>query len=173
MSAVVSGSGLGLYDATGSLQRQSNTGLGPNGDKIAINSVNGNLILQQQDEFLSSVGLDVPLIRTYNSQGLLNDDNQDNWRFNIHQTVSGLQGTVNTAGSTLSKTFGDGHEAIYTYDTTTGRYLNSHSMTEGSPAINGNLLCESCERASNVPRSNRIDPGRVQRGWRVCRPIIF
>jgi len=75
-------------------------------------------VIQGQDEFLTNTGLDQALIRTYNSQGLLNDDNGDNWRLNTSKQLINLP--ANSAspvvGDTITRIDGDGAEATYTYD---------------------------------------------------------
>jgi YD repeat-containing protein len=129
MVAVVSGSGLGLFgssaSALGGAGTSGNSNVGRGNDRIYVNSATGNLIIQSRDEFLSSRGLDVSLVRTYNSQGLLDDDNGDNWRLDIHQRVHGRTGTLNASGSTVRKVFGDGREVLYTYDVARGAYVST------------------------------------------------
>ena len=134
MVAEVSGAGLGLFgssvSALGGAGASGNAGLGRGTDRVFVNTATGNLVVQSQDEVLSALGLDLSLIRTYNSQGLLDDDNQDNWRLGVQQRVFGLTGTVNTANSTIKKTFGDGREVLYAYDATRLAYVS----TEGDGA---------------------------------------
>ncbi len=57
-----------------------------------VNSTTGNLVIQGEDERLRALGLDALVTRIYNSQGLLDDDNGDNWRLGVHQRVFGLTG---------------------------------------------------------------------------------
>ena len=133
MVAVVSGSGLGLFGssaALGGIGVSGNSSAGRGTDRVFVNSATGNLVVQSVDERLSSLGLDLALVRTYNSQGLLDDDNGDNWRLGLHQRVHGLAGTLNAAGSTVRKVFGDGREVLYTYDVGQARYIS----TEGDGA---------------------------------------
>jgi|GEM_PF-1136118 len=129
MVAVVSGNGLGLnassLAALGASGGLGSAAQGQNGQKIFVNSVTGNLIIQDQDESLASLGADLRLVRTYNSQGQFTDDNGDNWCLGVHQKLLGLTGTVNTAGSTITKVFGDGSEAVYAYNATAGLYVSS------------------------------------------------
>src|ERR1044071_3722648 len=129
MVAEVSGAGLGLFgssvSALGGAGASGNAGLGRGTDRVFVNTATGNLVVQSQDEVLSALGLDLSLIRTYNSQGLLDDDNQDNWRLGVQQRVFGLTGTVNTANSTIKKTFGDGREVLYTYDAARLAYVST------------------------------------------------
>ena len=120
MVAVVSGSGLGLFGSSlstlGGAGASGNATIGRGGDRVYVNTATGNLIVQSQDEILRALGLDLALVRTYNSQGLMNDDNGDNWRLGVHQRVFGLTGTLNAEGSTVTKVFGDGREVLYRYD---------------------------------------------------------
>src|SRR5262245_61028643 len=129
MVAVVSGSSLGLFNSSLALLGSSgNVGDSKEGrpnSGVYVNSATGNLIVQAQDDALAAVGLGLALTRTYNSQGLLNDDNSDNWRLGVYQSLYGLTGTVNTAGSTITKTFGDGASIVYTYNATLGYYVSS------------------------------------------------
>ncbi len=122
MVAVVSGTGLGLgassLSSLGFVGSAGTTRGGSNGERIYVNSATGNLVLQSRDEFLAAAGLDVALVRTYNSQGQLTDDNGDNWRLGVHQRLFGLRGTVNTTDSTIVKVFGDGAEVVYRHDGT-------------------------------------------------------
>jgi Domain of unknown function (DUF6531) len=110
MVAVISGTGLGLFgssvSALGGAGAFGNAAPGRGGDRLFVNTATGNLIVQSQDEVLSALGLDLALVRTYNSQGLLDDENGDNWRLGVHQRVYGLTGTLNTAGSTITRVFG-------------------------------------------------------------------
>jgi hypothetical protein len=126
MVEVVSGGQLGLVNSSLSyLGKGGGVGdaqLGQNGDRVYLNAATGNLVIQSTDEVLGAIGADLSLIRTYNSQGLMNDANGDNWRLSVDRRVYGLTGTVNTAGSTITKMFGDGSEVVYTYNTTLGVY---------------------------------------------------
>lgn len=134
MVAVVSGAGLGLFgsslSALGGAGSAGTAGAGRGNDRMFVNTATGNLVVQSQDERLSALGLDLALIRTYNSQGLNDYDNGDNWRLGVNQRIVGLTGTVNTSGSTVTKVFGDGREVLYTYvDGTIG-----YRSTEGDGA---------------------------------------
>jgi large repetitive protein len=133
MVAVVSGSGLGLFGSSASALGGSGVSgaanMGRGRDRVYVNTATGNLILQSQDDVLTALGLDLALVRTYNSQGLMTDDNGDNWRLGVAQKVYNLQGTLNLSGS-ITKVFGDGREVVYTYSTALGKYVS----TEGDGA---------------------------------------
>ena len=126
MVAVVSGSGLGLFNSSasslGGAGSNGNPVVGRGRDRVYVNSSTGNLIVQSVDETLAALGLDFAGVRTYNSQGLADEDNNDQWRLGVQQRVYKLTGTVNTAGSTITKVFGDGAEVLYTWNTTRSRY---------------------------------------------------
>jgi len=121
MVAVITGENLGLSNS--SLSELGNNGpggsanLGRSREQVYINSATGNLVIRGRDEFLTSTGIDQALIRTYNSQGLLNDDNHDNWRLNIHKQLTNLPGNPNTpqAGDSITRIDGDGAESTYIY----------------------------------------------------------
>lgn len=127
MVAVVSGGGLGLFGSSAAILGgvHGNASLGRGTDRVYVNSATGNLIVQSRDENLAGLGLDVALVRTYNSQGLMDDDNGDNWRLGIHQRLYGWTGTPNSAGSTVTKVFGDGSEVVYRYDAGLGAYVSN------------------------------------------------
>ncbi|WP_177307727.1 DUF4214 domain-containing protein, partial [Pseudoduganella namucuonensis] len=87
-----------------------------------VNVATGNLVVQHQDEFLASHGIDLNLTRTYNSLG--NDGNGlgSNWRVGMTRQVTGLTGAANTAGSTVTLVDTDGSGSLYTYDAALGMY---------------------------------------------------
>ncbi|MBI1890132.1 MAG: RHS repeat protein, partial [Burkholderiales bacterium] len=128
MVAFVSGNSLGLFNTSlntlGGQGAMGTATLGQSGERIYLNSTTGNLVVQRQDEALFGTGINLALIRTYNSQGLLNDDNGDNWRIGLYRSVSQLTGTINTAGSTVTRINSDGAELVYAYDAATGGYVN-------------------------------------------------
>ncbi|MFV0673317.1 Ig-like domain repeat protein [Variovorax sp. tm] len=98
---------------------------GRNGEQSFVNASNGNLVLQDLDDKLIGRGLDINVVRTYNSQGLLNDDNGDNWTVGAFGQRVVLTGTVATAGSTLARTDRDGASATYTWDAARNLYVSS------------------------------------------------
>lgn len=127
MAAVISGEGLGLY--TGSLNTLGRSfgrhpQVGQHGDSVYVNVHTGNLVVRNRDEFIRSQGPDLSLIRTYNSLGLNNDDNGDNWRLNIRQRLE-LIAAASTAGSIIRKTSGDGSVTEFHYDTGLGYYIST------------------------------------------------
>src|SRR5262245_25738206 len=134
MAAIVTGSSLGILQGSAALlgaQGQLGTSThGRAGERVYLNAATGNLVIQGQDEILVGRGPDAAFLRTYNSRGLLNDDNGNNWRLNFHRRVYGLTGTLNTAGSTITRVDADGAEALYSYNASLGKYVT----TEGDGA---------------------------------------
>src|SRR5262245_41097666 len=92
MASIVSGNGLGLSNSSQSVLRgygpRSDVASGATADRLYLNAASGNVVVQRQDEYLASLGLDLAVVRTYNSQGLLNDDNGDNWRLGVYRSLS-------------------------------------------------------------------------------------
>ncbi len=129
MAAIVAGSSLGLSNTSlYTLRPQGMLGQatqGRAGEGVYVNAATGNLVVQNRDELVLGRGPDLSLVRTYNSQGLLNDDNGDNWRLGVYRKVYNLTGTVNTAGSTVTRVAEDGSESIYTYNAALGKYASS------------------------------------------------
>lgn len=127
MVAIVSGNSLGLdLTSLGALGGQGMWGLasqGNSGEQVYVNAATGNLVVQRQDDFLASRGLDNEAVRTYNSLGLLNDDNADNWAMGVYAQQIVLSGTLNTAGSTLTRTGRDGSVTVYAWDTSRSAYV--------------------------------------------------
>jgi YD repeat-containing protein len=120
MVAIVSGSSLGVSLtslATGQNALAGSAVLGRGGQQVLVNSANGNLVLQQNDDHLASTGLDLYALRTYNSQGTFDGDgNDDNWRLGFFRSVDSLTGTVNTIGSTITRIDADGARSLYRHD---------------------------------------------------------
>ena len=126
MVAVVSGNGLGLGNTSLTQLGQAQGGaasLGQAGGGAYVNTSTGNLVLQNADEGLLFDGLPLNVLRSYNSQGQLNG--QNDWRYGFSRSIGGLTGTLNTAGSTITRTDDDGSAVVYTYDTTRGAYVST------------------------------------------------
>lgn len=134
MTAIVAGQGLGLFNTSrGLLGGQGQLGTaqyGRTGEQFYVNATNGNLVVQQQDEWLVGAGVDADFLRTYNSQGGGADDNGDNWRIALSRKVYGLTGTRNQANSYILRVDADGNVAKYDYISGIGLYVS----TSGSGA---------------------------------------
>ena len=111
MSAIASSNSLGLV-ATSLPLINSTTGpsTGRSGEQLAVNVVNGNLVLQRQDELLIGRALDTAVMRTYNSQGVTDGDNNDNWRIGFYRSLKDLGGAIGAANSSIVRVAADGAE---------------------------------------------------------------
>lgn len=121
MVSILVGSGSGYARGSGNIV--GGAGLlgsgtqGRGGDNVSVNAATGNLLISREDEFLVGRGLDVGVSRTYNSFAQMSDgDNGDQWQQSTMRRVFGLTGTLNTAGSTISRQGGDGSVIVYTWD---------------------------------------------------------
>ena len=126
MVAVISGNGLGLGNTSLTQLGQSQGGspsLGQAGNRSYVNAATGNLILQSNDEGLLFDGLPLNVLRTYNSLGQLNGN--DGWTYGFSRSVNGLTGTLNSAGSTITRNDDDGSSVVYTYNATLGVYQST------------------------------------------------
>lgn len=128
MVAFVSGNGLGLFNTSLDLiGKQSSTGnatAGRSGEQAFVNTATGNLVIERQDEVLKGLGSDIGMVRTYNSLGLMNDDNGDNWRMGVVKSLGSLTGAINAAGSTITRTEGDGATQLFTFDVSRNAYVS-------------------------------------------------
>jgi len=133
MAAVVSGSGLGLFNSSLAQIGHSHGGQAGVGQALEgqyVNVATGNLVLQDQDESILTRGLPISFVRTYNSLGTVGGVGQDGWLHGFERRVTGLTGTVNTAGSTVRRVLGDGTESVFAWDTGSSAYVS----TSGSGA---------------------------------------
>jgi len=123
MVSIFSGLGAGLERGSaaqlGGAELLGSGSLGRSQDQVFLNAATGNLLVNQQDEFLVGLGPDAAISRTYNSLGDLTDDNGDNWRQSTDRRIYGLLGTINGAGGTAKRSSADGSEITYTYQTLT------------------------------------------------------
>jgi YD repeat-containing protein len=128
MTSVVSGAGLGV-----GLSSFGEQGLGLGSALVGraglqssyVNGQSGNLVVQIRDEILVGLGQDVGVLRTYNSQGSLDGDNNDGWRIGFYRQIIGLTGVINTAGSSVRRVGEDGAESTYQYDSASGNYIST------------------------------------------------
>lgn len=128
MTAIVSGNSLGLGLTSLKTLGQSwgaPAGYAGSNAQSYVNVANGNLILQDRDDFLAARGGGHQTIRTYNSQGLFNDDNGDNWSNGLYRQQISLSGTLKEADSSLTRLERDGAQAVYRWDADQACYLSS------------------------------------------------
>lgn len=130
MVAIVGGNSLGLVRTSASVLgangQLGHAAVGRQGSGVTVNAVTGNLVIQNQDELLTGVGIDAAVMRTYNSLGLMDDDNGDNWRHSGQRKIE-----VVTAGSVLRLTDWDGSRTDFNWvasfvrgDGGTGAYVS-------------------------------------------------
>ena len=127
MANVIAGSGLGLFNAQAGLSHDPLAGLAVGRTRVQdvrINAVTGNLVVQGADEQFAGLGAAFGVMRTYNSQGQQDGDNNDGWRFGHVGSVA-LEGMANTAGSLVLRTGGDGFVQRFRYDVASGLYLST------------------------------------------------
>ena len=126
MVAVIAGNGLGLGNTSLTQLGQAQGGasnLGQAQSRQYVNAANGNLVLQGQDQGLLFDGLPLNQLRTYNS--LSPGGGSQGWLFGFSRSIGGLAGTVNTAGSTVSRVADDGSMMSYAYNASAGAYLST------------------------------------------------
>jgi len=108
MVAIVSGNSLGLSLSSlavlGQRGLSGSAGQGRSGEQAYINAATGNLVLQNRDEFIQGRGPDILSLRTYNSQGLLDDPNANRWNVGAFGQKVTLMGTVASVDSSLMRT---------------------------------------------------------------------
>ena len=126
MSQLFTSTALGLdLSSLATLGKRAGGQAATGDNAIGINLTTGNLVVQHRDELILSRGEDLGSLRTYNSQGLLNDDNADNWGSGFYKSQLKLTGTANTAGSTIKRIGADGSEATYTWSATRAAYVTT------------------------------------------------
>ncbi|GKS92669.1 hypothetical protein AVTE2539_24910 [Acidovorax sp. SUPP2539] len=85
----------------------------------------GNLVISGTDDQLVAHGGSYQAVRTYNSQGLLNDDNSDNWSTGFYRRQLVLAGQAGQQGSTITLIGRDGGGALFTWDAASSRYVGT------------------------------------------------
>ncbi|WP_445364037.1 hypothetical protein ACJJIQ_06190 [Microbulbifer sp. ANSA003] len=123
MVAIISGDVLGLFNSTKTGIGSASFGQGR--ESVYVNASTGNLVLRQQDEFVAAAGLDLSMLRTYNSQGQMDGDNNDGFRFNFSNQLINLIGSPGQTGSQVTRIGGDGSETIYQFDAHQQAYVSS------------------------------------------------
>ncbi|MCB5425959.1 RHS repeat protein [Altererythrobacter sp. CC-YST694] len=128
MVAIFTGLGAGFTRGSGNLLggagQLGSALLGRSGDSVSVNAASGNLLISHQDEFLIGRGPDATISRTYNSlQDAADGDNGDHWQQSTTRRVFGLTGTLNAAGSTISRLTADGSVIVYGWDAGRNAYV--------------------------------------------------
>ncbi|WP_124553271.1 RHS repeat protein [Methylophilus methylotrophus] len=177
MVAIVTGNGVGLGKSSSEVLGQGGQlGLGqlPGvAGNAYVNAATGNLIIQRQDELLIGRGPDIGVYQTYNSQGTFDFDNNDNWQVSLYRQLSNRTGTVNTAGSTITRTGADGTSLVYTYDSTAGSAtLGKYVNKDGSGSYDtltytaGTNTWVWQDGNSRIKESYAVDPNDSTK-WRI------
>lgn len=124
MSAVIIGNGIGLLsnslNETSYLQTAS-SGQAPSG--LRVNAATGNLVLQAGDQFVTSSGRDAAMVRTYNSQGLW--QNQQAWRYFYQRELLDLGGSAEPLPASLRLRHDDGSEFQFNWDVERELYVTT------------------------------------------------
>jgi YD repeat-containing protein len=182
MVAVVSGNGFGLANTSAGVLGQSglfgNAALGSRKEGAYVNIANGSLTLQDTDDFLAAQGINIALTRTYNSLGSFNDGNGSGWKVGPAKQITGLTGTRDTAGSTVTRIGSDGSAQLYSYDTnllvyrsTDGgggyNYLSANQAGEWTWTSERRDLGGVVETYSSIVNGGRIASTRDQNGAQV------
>ncbi|AYM96375.1 LysM peptidoglycan-binding domain-containing protein [Acidovorax sp. 1608163] len=175
MVAIVSGNSLGLSTSSLSTLAQrgifGNAAQGRNGEQTFVNIATGNLVLSDSDDRLMAHGGGFEAVRTYNSQGLLNDDNGDNWSAGVYRQQLTLSGTVNTAGSTVTRIARDGAVSVYEWNAAASAYVSKDGAgaydqikAQGSGFIwadGASQAQETYDAATGQLRSSKDSSGNV------------
>ena len=119
MVAIFTGLGAGFaHGSRTSLGAQGLLGqaaLGRANEGVFLNAQTGNLVLTQQDEFLTGVGPDISIGRTYNTETTLNE-NGDRWRQTTDKRLVLSGAAANTTGSIVTRTLADGSSVVWTWN---------------------------------------------------------
>ena len=138
MVAVITGSGLGQEKGSGSVLGSrgalGDATFGRYGEKVTVNAATGNLMINRADEMLIGRGPDDAIVRSYNSLGMMTDDNGDNWILNAQRHLEGT-GTVNVGGSVRTLVDWDGSRIDFVYDTSQAKYISNASARKYSRDI--------------------------------------
>ncbi|CAM3375318.1 YD repeat-containing protein [Paracidovorax anthurii] len=129
MVGIVSGSSLGLGNSSlatlGQRASQGNASQGRGGEQVFVNVATGNLVIAQSDDQWVAHGGGYQAVRTYNSQGLLNDDNGDNWSSGFYRRQLALSGQAGQPGSSITLLGRDGGSSLFTWDAASSRYVGT------------------------------------------------
>ena len=122
MVSVIGEQGLGLFGHTQLGLGQSNT-LGDANTRLTVNAATGNLVITRRDDTLASNGIDTDLLRTYNSQGTLNQGSAGQFRFGFDQNLADLP--ADKTSGTLTRNDGEGLAATFTWNDSQQRYIST------------------------------------------------
>ncbi|MCF2860477.1 hypothetical protein L1286_23725, partial [Pseudoalteromonas sp. SMS1] len=89
-----------------------------------VNAATGNLVIQGQDESIAGLGQGLGMVRTYNSQGGFDGDNNDQWRLGFVSSWQVSAGSLHTAGSNIELVRADGFVQTFTYNVNAKKYVS-------------------------------------------------
>ena len=122
MVSVIGEQGLGLFGHTQLGLGQSNT-LGDAKTRLTVNAATGNLVITRRDDTLAGNGIDTDLLRTYNSQGTLNQGSVGQFRFGFDQSLSDFP--ADKTSGTIIRNDGEGLAARFTWNDSQQRYIST------------------------------------------------
>jgi len=129
MVALVGGNSLGLsLTSLATLGQRGYWGQalqGRNGEAAYVNVANGNVILQDRDDQLVGRGVGFASVRTYNSEGDFPPNNPDHWLLGASPRTAKRSGTLNAAGSYVTRSDQDGATSVYAFDAGRGLYVST------------------------------------------------
>src|SRR4051794_4798679 len=129
MTQIIAGHATGLLDSSfGLLSRNDPTGAGTIGHGVQdyVNVANGNLVYQERDAFLPSLGADFDLVRTYNSRGHFNGL-ANGWALSTGVVLE--QHTDQLVNNNVVKNFGvrygDGSQFHFDFDNASNTWIST------------------------------------------------
>ncbi|MFC4158796.1 hypothetical protein [Chitinimonas lacunae] len=139
---------------------------GTSGGSVYLNAATGNLVLQRQDEFLAGQGPDLAMLRTYNSGGRFDGDNNDGWRLGFYRTVRLDPGRqIGEAGSSLTRTDRDGAELRYRFDLVRKAYVRADQG--GDDVLVYDEVNKSWTWTDGATRHSELYSKNGEQGWRL------
>jgi YD repeat-containing protein len=131
MVAVISGGGLGWFNSSLAHTGRSHggsAGLGQGNHSTLVNIATGNLHISGDHERASFNGLNLSVLRTYNSQGG-DSDGDGGWQFSFESRLVFVAGGISPKGVPLPGRFfrigSDGSETEYVFDASRNAYYSS------------------------------------------------
>lgn len=181
MVAIVSGNGLGILNGSATALGQAGmfgkAAQGANSAAAYVNAANGNLVVSERDAWLASIGVNLALTRTYNSQGNLGTGNGVNWKTGPVKTLT-LSGALNSAGSSVTRLDADGSSQHYSWDAASGSYRstdgdgahdtllgNADGWTWTGDARDRNGVYERYDSLGRIVASGASDTDRIRYGY--------